>query len=283
MFTPSVAAIAHYFESGRGNATGLACTGGSVGGIVFPLVLQKLIPEVGFAWGSRILGFLCLALCIIANLLISSRLPPLENATAYPDGRIFRNVPFSITTAAIFLIEWGLFIPITYISSYALSQGFSQALAYQILPIMNVGSFFGRWMPGFFADRIGRYNTMILSVTLSVISVLCIWIPAGDSTAGLIVFVLLFGFASGSNVSLTPVCIGQLCPTESYGRYYATCYTVVAFGCLTGVPIAGEILTRDGGQYWGLMTFVAVCYVGAHVALVVVRVMSKGWRFDIKY
>ena len=82
------------------------------------------------------------------------------------------------------------------------------------------------------------------------------------------VLALLVGFASGSNVSLTPVWIGQLCPTGSYGRYYATCYTAVSFGCLTGVPIAGEILVHNEGQYWGLMVFVGACYIGALAAFV---------------
>jgi hypothetical protein len=121
------------------NATGIACTGGSIGGIVFPFMLQELIPEVGFPWSCRFVGFVCLTLCIFANILIKSRLSPLENADVYLDLRISKNAPFSITTLGIFLIEWGLFVPITYISSYALSEGFSQAFAFQILPIMNVG------------------------------------------------------------------------------------------------------------------------------------------------
>jgi hypothetical protein len=46
----------------------------------------------------------------------------------------------------------------------------------------------------------------------------------------LVIYALLFGFSSGSNISLTPVCVGQLCKTENYGRYYATAYTIVSFG-----------------------------------------------------
>ena len=34
----------------------------------------------------------------------------------------------------------------------------------------------------------------------------------------------------GSNISLTPVCVGQLCDTEVFGRWYATCYTIVSIG-----------------------------------------------------
>lgn len=89
------------------------------------------------------------------------------------------------------------------------------------------------------------------------------------------VFVVVFGFASGSNISLTPVCVGQLCETRDYGQYYATCYTIVSVGCLTGVPIAGEIIERDGGQYWGLIVFTGCCYVGAFGAFAIARAQMK--------
>lgn len=46
-FTPSVAVIGHWFNKKRGNATGIAATGGAVGGIVFPLLLENLIPKIG--------------------------------------------------------------------------------------------------------------------------------------------------------------------------------------------------------------------------------------------
>lgn len=212
-----------------------------------------------------------------------SGLPAASNAKARPDVRIFKNIMFTITTVGVFFIEWGLFVPLTYISSYALSQGFDRGLSYQILPIMNVGSVLGRWLPGYYADRLGRYNVLILSIALNIITVFGVWLPAGSTLSGLVIFALLSGFASGSNVSLVPVCIGQLCKTESYGTYYATCYTIVSIGCLTGIPIAGEILERCHGHYWGLIIFVGLSYVGALGAFVGVRVKAKGWRLDAKY
>ena len=95
------------------------------------------------------------------------------------------------------------------------------------------------------ADLFGRFNTMIITVAVCQISVLAVWLTISpeDGSRGiaqLIIFCLLFGFASGSNISLTPVCVGQLCGTEVFGRWYAGLYTVVSFGCLTGIPIAGQ-------------------------------------------
>ncbi len=64
---------------------------------------------------------------------------------------------------------------------------------------------------------------------------------------------------------------------------YATCYTIVAFGCLTGVPIAGEIVQRCGSQYWGLILFTGTCYCGALGAFAVARRFAGGWDVWVKY
>ncbi|OBT64393.1 hypothetical protein VE03_05739 [Pseudogymnoascus sp. 23342-1-I1] len=283
IFSPSLAAIGHWFKLRRGFATGIGATGGALGGIVYPLMLQYLIPQVGWPWATRCLGFLSIALLSIGCLLVRGRLPPAHNSSAKPDLGIFRDGMFALTVAAIYLLEWALFVPLTYISSYALHAGFSEAFSYQCLIILNIGSVFGRWLPGFYADKIGAFNTMILTTVLSAVMVLGVWLPAGTTMPGLIVFCLLFGFASGSNIGLTSVCIGKLCRTENLGRYFATCYTVVSLGCLTGIPIAGEIVKANGGEYWGLMVFTGVCYAGGLGAFVVVRIWKVGWGVGAVY
>ena len=233
IFVPALAAIGHFFQIGRGNATGIAITGGSIGGIIFPLMLERLFPKIGFAWSTRVMGVVFLVLLTLGNILIRSRLPPKPGGSVWPDFRIFWNLPFSLTTAGVLFVEWGLFVPLTYMSSYGLAQGFSTTFSYQIPAIINAGSFFGRWLPGYISDRIGRFNTMILTVLLCVVATFALWMPAANSansTALLVVYLILFGFGSGSNISLAPVCVGQMCKTEEYGRYYATCYTIVSFG-----------------------------------------------------
>lgn len=278
LFTPSIASVGHFFRQKRGLATGIASTGGSIGGIVFPLMLQRLFISIGWAWAIRILGFICLALCIAANFLIRSRLPPAENAKIHPDYRVFKNKAFAYTTVAVFLLELALFIPLTYISSYTLHQGFSSAFSFQIVPVLNAASVFGRALPGYWADKIGPFNSNMLMILLSAISCLAVWLPAGGSTAGLVVFAVVFGFASGSSIGLIPVCIGRLCRTQEYGRYYATCYTIVAVACLVGVPIGGNIMKSNNGDYWGVIVFTGVVYMGSFATFMAAKVSQVGWN-----
>lgn len=279
LFTPSIASVGHFFRERRGFATGIASTAGSFGGVIFPMMLESLFVRVGWAWAIRILAFQSLALTAIANFLIRSRLPPAKNASAHPDIRIFRNTAFLWTTIGVFLLEFALFIPLTYISLYALSQGFSLAFSFQILTVLNAASVLGRALPGYFADKVGPFNANIFCVFLSIIACLGVWLPAGHTTPGIIIFAVLFGFSSGSNISLTPVCVGRLCRTQSYGRYYATCYTVVSFACLIGIPIAGTILKANGGDYWGLILTTGIIYAGSLACFVAAKVTSVGWRF----
>ena len=215
-------------------------------------MLQALFPRIGFAWTTRVMGLIMIVLLLLANLLIRSRLPPITGTSVLPDFTIFRDPTFALTTAGVFFTEWGLFVPLAYISSYALAHHVNPAFAYQLLAVFNAGSFFGRWLPGYLADRVGRFNTMILSVVLCLLTTLALWLPAGDSVPLMCVYAVLFGFASGSNISLTPVCVGQLCRTENYGRYYATCYTVVSFGYVSS-PSSAPMTIGDTGKVHSLL------------------------------
>lgn len=300
--------VAHWFMERRGLATGIAFIGGGFGGVLFPLMIQSLLPKVGWGWSIHILGFVLLVLCAISAAFCRSRVPPRRGAETtwretLPDPRIFMDGTgaMAATTAGLLLTDMAYFIPITYAPSYYIDrQRLSQretltgsaAFAYQLLAILNAASCVGRYAAGDLADRFGRYNTMIVSLFLCTVSVLCFWlvdilVPNLDNVVLVVVFVLLFGFVSGSNVSLTPICLGQLCETQEYGRYYASCFTVVGFGVLVSIPIAGSLLgaveATGKEKYWGAALFAGLCYVASFLCFVWVRVKIKGWNWRIKW
>ncbi|KAI5926677.1 major facilitator superfamily domain-containing protein [Camillea tinctor] len=283
---PAYGAIAHFFRARRGLATGIAATAGSIGGIVFPLFLQAMLPRLGFAWSTRIIGFILLFLSAIANLLVRARLPPTPRAgrrrdSIMPDWSLFRDLRFSLCCAGVWFMEWGIFIPLTFIVSYAAAHGQDASDAYTLLAVLNAGSFFGRCLPGFLADKIGRFNVIVVTNALCAISILVFWLPAKDSRALLIVFAVTFGFASGSNLGLYPVCIGQLCDTRDYGRFYSTALMLGSLGTLTSVPIGGALLGlgSEPEQGWlALILFAALSYIIAMSCFLGARVIAVSWR-----
>ena len=252
-----------------------------MGGIAFPFLFQGLVPRLGFAWTTRIEGFIILGLSVLANLLVRSRLPPTKRkVSALPDWSLFRDLKFTFCCAGVWFMEWGIFIPLTFIVSYAAAHGQEATDAYTLLALLNAGSFFGRCLPGLLADKVGRFNVIVITNGLCAATILGFWLPAGDSKALLIVFAVTFGFASGSNLGLYPVCIGQLCDARDYGRFYSTALMTASVGTLTSVPIGGALLgfgTEEQG-WTALIIFAALSYFIAMSFFLAARVLAVSWR-----
>lgn len=232
LFTPAVGSVQHWFLRRRGLATGMAISGGSVGGIVSPIIISALVPRIGFAWTMRAMALMMVPFVVVGTLLMRRRLISRgpSRLAFIPDLRILLKPRLSIMALGALFIELGLFIPLTYVASYAVSRGMSSHVAYRMITLLNVGSLLGRWLPGWLGDKIGRFNAQIIALALCLVSVLGIWLPAGPTVTGLTAFVLLFGLGSGSGISLVPVCIGQLCATEDYGKTFTAIYSIGSFG-----------------------------------------------------
>jgi len=259
--------------------------------MVFPVLLQSLLPRLGFAWSTRILGFILLGLAVPANLWIRARLAFLSPAggekgrrmqSVWPDFTIFRDKCFAASAVGIFFMEWGIFIPLTFIVSYAAAHGQDATEAYTLLTLLNAGSVVGRLAPSLMADRLGRFNVIIVTIALSAAAVLGIWLPAGDSHGALVAFAVFFGFASGSNLGLIAVCLGQLCEPGEYGRFFSTAMMVASFGTLSSVPIGGALVGLGSGEagWTAVILFSGASYCMALVCYAAARVLAVGWRLS---
>lgn len=100
---------------------------------------------------------------------------------------------------------------------------------------------------------------------------LALWIPASHSSAAIVVFTALFGFASGGFVSLMTPLIAQISDIRQIGTRTGTAMAVMSFGGLTGSPIAGAIVEAQGGEYIGLQLFCGCCMLAAVLAYVGAR------------
>ncbi|TGO38642.1 hypothetical protein BHYA_0070g00110 [Botrytis hyacinthi] len=107
LLTPSMGCVAHWFMERRGLASGIAFVGG-FGGVLFPLMIQSLLPQVGWEWSIRILGFVLLLLCFVNVTFCRSRIPPRKGAATtwrdtLPDLQIFMEGTgaMAITTAGV--------------------------------------------------------------------------------------------------------------------------------------------------------------------------------------
>ncbi|KAJ5979861.1 monocarboxylate permease [Penicillium waksmanii] len=270
VFTPSVGCIAHWFLRRRALATGVAATAGGIGGIIFPVLVSNLAGSLGFPWAIRIVGFISVLFCSKGKIDIKS----------------LSELRFSLLTAAIVLIDFALLIPLTYLPSYAQSRGLGDSFAYNLSPILNAASILGRIVPGYYADRFGRFNVMIVTAFVCSVITFALWLPSQSNRAAILAYAVLFGFWSGSAISLSPVCVAQISKTEDFGKRYGTTYFLVSLGTLVAIPIAGELLKvqpPNGGldNYYGLIVLCGLAYFFACLFFILSRAVSVGWGFKV--
>ncbi|CAD6572258.1 MAG: hypothetical protein ASARMPRED_005210 [Alectoria sarmentosa] len=213
LFIPSVAIIPQYFTTKKAFATGLASSGSSLGGVIYPIVFSQLQPRIGFGWATRVLGFISLATCLVSISVMRVRQMPKQRRSLV-EFAAFKEVPYSLFCLAMFFGYAGAFGPIYYISSYAIDTHMMTArLAFYLLPILNAASVPGRIITGFLANTMGPVNMLIPTAVTTGILAIC-WMGI-HNTGGLIVFAILYGFFSGGFVSLPSVALTSLTPDLS--------------------------------------------------------------------
>ncbi|KAH3682486.1 hypothetical protein WICPIJ_006545, partial [Wickerhamomyces pijperi] len=141
--------------------------------------------------------------------------------------------------------ECSLVVFMIYFPTYAIKRGFSESASYSLITVMNTTGILGRYIPGYIADKwLGRFNVMVLTLSGCVIASLCILLPFGGNHAALFVFAAVYGFLSGSVLSLAPVCCGQISKTEEFGKRYSTMYVLTSLTVLAIIPLGGAIVGK---------------------------------------
>ncbi|KAG9189696.1 hypothetical protein G6011_06564 [Alternaria panax] len=258
VFQAGTSTIPTWFLKKRGLAFGVMVSGSGLGGIIFPIVATHLIPQIGYGWTMRTLAFLILGMMGIALLTVKSRLPPRPREfELWVFVEPFKDTRFILLTIASFLFFMGLFIPINFIEVEAMSDGMSTSLAGYLLAVLNAASMFGRIIPGALADKVGKFNMQSLWCLVAAILVLALALPASGNAA-YITFAALYGFASGAFVSLLPAQIVHISKVEQIGVRVGVMFACISFAGLVGNPIAGAIVDKNNGMYWGLNIFSGV-------------------------
>ncbi|KIV97128.1 hypothetical protein PV10_00916 [Exophiala mesophila] len=282
VFTAAVSSLPSWFFKKRGMAIGIAAAGSSLGGVIFPVIVSRMLRQTTFGWTMRTCAFLILALCLFGIATVRVRIAPVKRPFEFMAFvRPLTEVPMMLLTIAVFFFYFGMFPIFSFVTVVANGRGMSLELSQYLVSILNAGSVFGRTLPGILGDKIGRFNVMNIFCYLTVIFVLGLYIPA-DTNAGQLVFAPLFGFSSGAAIGLTPALIAQISPLREIGIRTGTIFAIGSVGALTGAPIGGALIARDNGGFLYLQLFAGLtCLVGC-IILSATRINVGGWSIKKK-
>ncbi|KAL5338993.1 major facilitator superfamily domain-containing protein [Aspergillus crustosus] len=280
LFVPAIAILPQYFRQKRGLANGIAATGSSIGGVIYPIMFNQLQKSVGFHWATRAVGFLAFGTCLISLSLMRMRFIPKEKRKLIQLGA-FKEPIFVLFSIGMFMGFLGFYNFLFYVQSYAIETGIvDDNLGFYLLAMLNAGSTFGRVMPNFIADHTGPLNMLIpASAVTAILSF--VWIGV-HTVPGIIVLSVLYGVFSGGFVSLPPVVMASLTKDmRELGTRMGMVFAITSVGLLIGTPIGGAILS-DSHEYLGVQLFTGCCLTISVVIFLGVRLSRTGLKLLVR-
>ncbi|KAL3442351.1 major facilitator superfamily domain-containing protein [Aspergillus insuetus] len=262
LYIPSITLVSRSFVRKRALALGVSTAGAPLGGVIYTLMFEQLLPKVGFPWTVRIIGFTMLALFIASAIMLlwkaentgqfqlpSTQLQSPSHSQSQSqwrtrrlfDIRAFKDLPFWNFTVANFFLYLGYMTPFYYMPIYAETKlGTSRSLGLYILIISQASSIVGRVVTTAVAHYFGAMIPWIFCGVAS--GVLCIaWISA-ESLARFILFSAFYGAISGALVPLPPSVFPHICPDPTaLGTWLGMAQSITSFATLIGAPIAGAL------------------------------------------
>lgn len=282
LFTPCVSILPMYFNTRIGLAIGVASSGSSLGGVIYPIVLYRLVDRIGFGWSVRVMGFIALGTLLIPISVMRMRFR-VTKPRAVVDWSAFTDFPFMLFTVATLIGFIGLNVIIFYISFFPAEQHITnRELAFYIVPIFNAASCFGRTLPNAISDKVGPFNIIAPCAAITGALILCL--IAVNSIGGIITIAILAGFFSGVFIAMPPVCFAALTKNKSViGTRIGMGFGMVAFGVLTGGPGGGAVLGNNPPLDWtNLWVFGGVTAVAAGIMYTVLRIYRSGVKLYVK-
>ncbi|SCU77253.1 LAME_0A00320g1_1 [Lachancea meyersii CBS 8951] len=294
LMTPLVSCVATWFVKKRAIATSVATIGGSIGGVVFPLMLRALYTKVGFKWALRILALLCFCCLLFSIAFAREREQPFNEpfksktealrwylASAL-NWRYFLDWKFLFAALGMGFSENSLTASSTYLASYSLAQKNSEQVSYALIATTNAIGILGRYIPGYLADKYtGRFNMAIITVFMAAIFNLSMWLPFGGSVKVMWAYSILYGFMTGSILSLTPVCIGQISRTTDFGKRYASAYMLEAVMTIPVIPVGGAIIGSGSiTEYNYFIIYTSIMMIAGAVCFFISRNICIGFRIS---
>ena len=278
--------LARWFSRKRGMVLGLAAIGTSVGGFVFPPVIQWLIDAYEWRDALRILALGCLILTIPAVMLVVNS--PKDRGLGADGVALDADAPLVLPEAITFkslladrnfwliaLVMSLLFSAYTGVLSnlvpLALNKGLSAEQGAFLISILAVAGIAGKIGFGTIADRVDLRLGYAASIVCVIIALLLFATTSSFST-----FMLasgFVGFATGGMLPVWGAILAILFGAANYCRVMGMMSPVIMPLTLVGAPLAGYIFDVTGGYAPAFVLF-AGGLVLALIALPFIRMKS---------
>lgn len=253
---PSQTIISHWFEKRRGTAMGIIMTGIGLGGMVMVFVASAANDAYGWRWAYRMLGITVLAVVVPVILMALKNKP--QDMGLVPDGEegitlkstlslqtagftvkeAFRTTAFHLTCLVMGLFS--LILGGLTMHAIALFRSYGLEEANLMWSLTLGASVLGRVVFGYLSDRSSKKLLLGVSWLMHILAFGSIMLITGTGLAAW-GFVLFYGLALGSFVTLLPLFVGERFGVEHFSKLIGLVGLFQVIGLAIGSIILGRI------------------------------------------
>ncbi|KAI1759210.1 major facilitator superfamily domain-containing protein [Hypoxylon sp. FL1150] len=298
LYFPLLAPAPEYFNNHRATAMGFILAGGGAGGLIFSPVIRALLSSVGGRWTLRIYALFNLVAGLpIAWAVPRSRFTGISGAEG-PERRnthvsraLATKATLIFSVIAAFLQAAGAQLPLSFIPSYTVILGLTASTGANYLAVSNAINAVSRVVTGYAGDRLGRQNTLVLTLLLAATSVFAFWLSSvlafspSSSLSLWLAFIVLYSCSAGGYYALFPALIAEVFGIRQYAAVNALILFVRGLGTMFGSPVGGQLLGSSDmgtGAYASIAYWDGALLMGATACCIGVRWADgkeKGWRW----
>ncbi|KAK1757315.1 major facilitator superfamily domain-containing protein [Echria macrotheca] len=300
LYFPLLAPAPEYFTNHRATAMGFILAGAGAGGLTLSPVIRTLLTTVGGRWTLRIYALfnlvagLPVAWAVPRSRFASSTTPSAqdpERRTTHVSRALASRTTFILSAVAAFLQAAGAQLPLSFIPSYTVRLGSTASQGANLLAASSAINALGRVATGYVGDRLGRQNTLIVTLLLATASVFAFWLSsiltgaAGTASALWLAFIAFYSFAVGGYYALFPALIAEVFGIRQYAAVNAFILFIRGLGTMFGSPVGGRLLggsEKGVGAYAGIAYWDGALLMAATACCVGVRWADgrgKGWKW----
>lgn len=265
VYVPGIRIVSEYFaERRRGMAVGLFVSAFHLGISMSLALMGLLLPHFGWRTSYQIAALLAFSAVVLAHILLRpgiGELPAANMSSGWLSMAPLRSKPLILMTISYALHAWELYVVRVWLPPFIVAvlvlRGMeptqAAALAAGAAALMLLMAAPGPALGGVLSDRIGRTMAGVLLLSLSGgISLLIGWMMDA-SWSVLLVFGLVYGFASAADSGIYSTGVTELADPAVMGSAQAFQTFFGYGGAVLGPIVFGSVLDlAPQGISWGL-------------------------------
>jgi MFS family permease len=292
VWVPQLSTIARWFLRRRTLMSGIVISGVSIGGLVAPLVIIRLIEAGGWRNAYIILGGLLLVV-MVAAAQFQRRHPadmglkpygegaadanaPAADANSYTFRQAARTAQFWIACLIFFCLGFCLFSVLVHIVPHVTDLGISPLAAAGILSLAGGLAILGNYTLGGLADRIGNRWVFIIGFILMTAAYL--WLLTADVLWMFYVFAVIYSLAHGGlGAAESPLAAG-LFGVGSHGLIYGVAHIGFTAGAALGPLLTGYSYDATGSYQTAFIVCAGIGVLGVLLSVILRPVANRPGR-----